>query len=1778
MAHFLEESSPFDAVSALVARSAKSCRFTFFKTEQAERLSVCRITRPEAYDDLGKPIINGVHDARLGVTQSIGQVSICPTCQLTPAQGCLGHLGHVKLHSQVYNPYLMQSLGVLLQLICGHCGRFRINAKETANFARRFDCLARGVMPPEEYSINTNEVCYLEKDVDQGWDEDKKDASLDILIEDHIDETRTMTRLPHRSAAEHKQVAARLGKRCSRGAKRKLEESSKEMDEILRTFPALRETEVFPSFLNEQWRKAIKDFTTKSKKCRKCQNCGKKAMKFKKDGNTRIFILDAKDKEKRFFCTPTKIREYVKQVWEMEKDIIKHLYPGTSDAADQLFFVETILVTPNNFRPLAGGPGSTILASETRNLVRILECNQKLTECLKAPEDKENKLEVEGKKNQAQHSKYVESIAQTYVNLQEAVNIYYDSSMGTTKADREMRGIRQVLERKEGLFRNKMMGKRVNFAARSVISPDNNLEGNEIGIPPHIAMALAYPEAVTPYNAAKMRQLVEAGAEEYPGASFLLELGSSGQNRCIDLKFLKKNQRQALAKKLIVGLESGDLPFVVYRHLVNGDPVLMNRQPTLHKPGIMAHKVRVLQGEKTIRMHYVNCNTYNADFDGDEMNVHAPQDPISRIEALSIALTDYQYLVPTSGKPLRGLIQDHVIGGVFLCARDTLLTQEEAAHLLYKGLLGVIEGQNPKHFVEVPSLDKEDPEATVLRPMSNPEKQFRFIWDEPCIMKPKRWSGKQIMSMVLKTLLRVYGWTDCKLLHTGKAKTPGDIWGGAYDGNKEEEQVIIRGTELLCGVLDKSQFGSVENGLVHLCYEIFGPAVASRALSVFAKLFTTHLQHTGFTCAMSDFLVDRPSDKIRAGLIQDTHAAGKDIIDQFADEQFAELSGDKEQMDHITWKLKSILAKNPSKVDLLDAKMLGKLRELWGKTIDVCLPAGQLVPFPKNCFSAMINTGAKGSKINHSQISCLMGQQELEGRRVPFCATRRSLPCFAPFDYGPRAGGYITDRFLTGIRPQEYFFHCMAGREGLVDTAVKTSRSGYLQRCLVKHLETLVVGYDYTVRDISDNSVVQFLYGEDGVDVMNAPYLMKYDVIESNPMKSIDTTLAELEKSNADTSGLTVRYRDLCVAALNGLKPKKVLKKLKTIQKECEENYPDEAAHLYQIYGQLAMDYDLGPERWLGSIKSFMDPVESIFSPGSFFGSTSEKFDSSLRKYLKKKDSADEEKTSFHKRMHLRYQKALAVPGEAVGVIAAQSMGEPSTQMTLNTFHLAGHGGANVTLGIPRLREIVQTASRKITTPYMKVFFNQTPAGVTNFAAVRQYAVDVAKRYSKTLLKDLVKENRVTEVLRDLRGERVRTYTVQIEFEDLDIIAAKLPYITKKALENKLMISKESFMYRLGREVKKIIQLAEASSEQGIQKAGISKGKAAEDVANVKISKKLEEKEEGAADEEGADDDQPKEPPLKKRKISRRAAVQSDDESGNSDNDSDGTDAESNDDQEDALKRTMDLVEQNECDSLIKLDDNEDGPLPIGNQDPAHMQLVEGEADDEDDVELPSCGNYLHEPKFERNTFTLPVTISIKDSRSKILIAEVVTSLLNSISLQDPIAKNLHSLHTRDENKKVFIETEGINMEAFWALPRGCIDIESIYTNDIGMILEKYGVEACRQSIVNEIRNVFSHYGIEVNYRHLFLISDYMTHQGGYRACNRQGMEHAASPLLQMSYETSMKFCTSAAVEGLTDNLQSPTGSIVIGSAPQLGSNSFTVHTEIPRQQATKKKVFAAFH
>ena len=506
-------------------------------------------------------------------------------------------------------------------------------------------------------------------------------------------------------------------------------------------------------------------------------------------------------------------------------------------------------------------------------------------------------------------------------------------------------------------------------------------------------------------------------------------------------------------------------------------------QPTLHKPGIMAHRVRVLHNptQKTIRMHYSNCDTYNADFDGDEMNCHFPQSDLARAEAKYIARTDLQYIVPTDGSPLRGLIQDHVVGGVKLTKQDTFLEKWEYQQLLFACL------------ASLPGLEVIRSDAAIeLLP--------------PALIKPRElWTGKQVITTVLRHLQKGSDRDSTKasdfpgISVEKKAKTPGVTFGK----KNEEHLVIIRDGELLRGVLDKAAFGATDFSLVHAIHDAYGPEKAGIFLNALSRLFTAYVQYfAGHSCRTEDLILTKAADEKRRNLVQRAYNLGTRAAKAWADSEGGKVpippisdSDSSEplkpfELAEASAKIGELLSgrEGPDNFAALDGYMQGQLNPLASDIVKASLPDGLVVQFPYNSFGIMTTTGAKGSIVNQSQVICSLGQQALEGRRVPRLSSGRTLPSFAPYDPRPRADGFVMDRFLTGVRPQEYYFHCMAGREGLVDTAVKTSRSGYLQRCLVKHLEELKICYDFTVRN-AEGGVVQFLYGEDGLDPTKAPYL-----------------------------------------------------------------------------------------------------------------------------------------------------------------------------------------------------------------------------------------------------------------------------------------------------------------------------------------------------------------------------------------------------------------------------------------------------------------------------------------------------------------------------------------------------------------------------------------------------------------------------------------------------------------------------------------------------------------
>uniref|UniRef100_A0A0R3X8X7 DNA-directed RNA polymerase n=1 Tax=Hydatigena taeniaeformis TaxID=6205 RepID=A0A0R3X8X7_HYDTA len=736
-----------------------------------------------------------------------------------------------------------------------------------------------------------------------------------------------------------------------------------------------------------------------------------------------------------------------------------------------------------------------------------------------------------------------------------------------------------------------------------------------------------------------LRNLVRAGPDVYPGAK-LVQM-PNGSKHIIP----SGNSEIALARRLAISnrlavpqpeLHSGT-PMIVHRHMEDGDFLVMNRQPTLHKPSIQAHRVRTIRalGAKTLRLHYAICKAYNADFDGDEMNGHFPQTYQAKAEIAHLAAVPYQYLAPKDGSPLGGLIQDHVIAAVKLTIRDRFFNEDEYLDLVYSGLYASV------------AEDSCVPDAILI---------------PPAILKPSRlWTGKQVVSTLLMNIVPA-GLPQLNAYLAGR-RTKVELWAGAPFAVARilsDVDLVIVGGYFASGLLDKAHIGSASGGMVHCFYEAYGPYAASQLLSGISRVADRFLKITSFSMSLADIMLSDKADRdrrrrFRVGFIS-SHACvpnlgsenGSELRHKFCTQfcclrfekgmqtlglcAFADAFGltadtlTEENVKHL-YRLAHFAPKTDEvfgdKMAALDRAVKDRIKHSQDAVCDAVIPSGLYVPFPANSLQLMVHVGAKGGMVNAQQMSVALGQIELEGRRVPLMLSGRSLPSFQPYDVRPRAGGMCTHRFLTSMPPQELFFHSMAGRDGLVDTACKTSRSGYLQRSLIKHLEDLSVHYDGTVRD-SGGSVIQFRYGDDGLDVCQSTFLKPegFHFFAEN---------AEL---------LARRWR--CP-----LDP--------------------------ELYRKLTEQNPLPPE-----LASKVDEV-------------------AVRRLT----------VSVEPNFYFESLKIITVfkvpPGEPVGLLAAQSLGEPSTQMTLNTFHFAGRGEMNVTLGIPRLREVLMAGSAVIATPCMEV-------------------------------------------------------------------------------------------------------------------------------------------------------------------------------------------------------------------------------------------------------------------------------------------------------------------------------------------------------------------------------------------------------------------------------------------------------------------------------------------
>ncbi|KAK8780828.1 hypothetical protein V5799_017831 [Amblyomma americanum] len=687
--------------------------------------------------------------------------------------------------------------------------------------------------------------------------------------------------------------------------------------------------------------------------------------------------------EKKIVLTAERVWEIFKHVSE-EECMILGMDPRY---AKPDWMIVTVLPVP----PLAVRP-AVVMFGSARNQDDL---THKLADIVKA----NNELIRNEQSGAAAHI-----IAENIKMLQFHVATLVDNEMpglprAMQKSGRPLKSIKQRLKSKEGRIRGNLMGKRVDFSARTVITPDPNLRINEVGVPRSIAQNLTFPEIVTPFNIDKMHDLVRRGNNQYPGAKYIIR--DNGER--IDLRFHPKASD--------LHLQCG---YRVERHVRDGDIIVFNRQPTLHKMSMMGHKIKVLPWS-TFRMNLSVTTPYNADFDGDEMNLHVPQSLETRAEVEQLAMVPRQIITPQSNKPVMGIVQDTLTAVRKMTKRDVFLEKDQTMTIL----------------------------------------MFLPIWDGkmpmPAILKPKPlWTGKQIFSLIIPG--------NVNLIRTHSTH-PDEEDDGPYKWiSPGDTKVLIEHGELISGIVCKKTVGASSGSLMHVVFAELGHEVAGAFYGHIQTVVNAWLLLEGHTIGIGDTIADKQTFIDIKNTIE---KAKHDVIDVI----------EKAHNDEL----------EPSPGNTLRQTFENQVNRILNDARDKTGASAQKSLSEFNNFKAMVVSGAKGSKINISQVIACVGQQNVEGKRIPFGFRKRTLPHFIKDDYGPESRGFVENSYLAGLTPSEFFFHAMGGREGLIDTAVKTAETGYIQRRLIKAMESVMIAYDGTVRN-SNGQVIQLRYGEDGLD------------------------------------------------------------------------------------------------------------------------------------------------------------------------------------------------------------------------------------------------------------------------------------------------------------------------------------------------------------------------------------------------------------------------------------------------------------------------------------------------------------------------------------------------------------------------------------------------------------------------------------------------------------------------------------------------------------------------
>ncbi|GMR34290.1 hypothetical protein PMAYCL1PPCAC_04485, partial [Pristionchus mayeri] len=1633
---------------------------------EMEKLSVLEITQTKTFDQIGHPIRGGLYDPMLGASDSFDR---CTTCDQFDYM-CPGHFGHIRLDVPVFNPLLFQLTHNLMKGSCVHCHKLMCN---TDQFQCKLNGIEQDPTKKKNFTLPTKNAVDLKKKI-------VKEFLRTQLY-------RRITKCP--ICKGHNGTLRNDNARCLLIDFTAAKSSKKTAKKTIGTFkvdddPASEEEmDVDENGQSEEKSELLKAMLEEERATY---------------GGSSHSIDDQLRNVKNGSCLKlawrgAEIREHFRLLWKNDGHLLARIFPmfnqeeaGGLCPLDGLF-CENVLVPPIKFRPMRIFKGERMENPQTVNLRKLLEATETIRAISQVMAGKKDARLIQLISERVRGKTNDECMHNAYLNLQLRMNAIYDE--GLNKADpAHIPGIKQILEKKQGLFRMNMMGKRVNFACRSVITPDPYLDIDEIGIPEVFAKKLTFAEPVNLLNQGMLKKYVRNGEKVYPGANGIVKPNGMRLN----LAMQNDMDRKHLAERLLPP-DSNDLKYTnrVLRHLKKGDMMIMNRQPSLHKPSIMGHRARILTGQKALRMNYAPCKAYNADFDGDEMNGHLVQTLIAQTEVAEIANVGSNFLVPKDATPLLGLIQDHVVSGVLLTLRGRFLEKEDFMHLLLASFA---------------------------------ETSQRLELPPPCMIKPKRlWSGKQVISAILRNCIP----KGKPLINlTGKAKTPLTCWKvrghNVPEFNMSESEVVFRQGELLVGVLDKQHYGATQYGLGHCLFELYGHRVGVQVLSCFSRLFTTYLQFHGFTLGVADILVRKDANKNRRKAVLESRTIGEDVVRKAFN---LEADAPRSQLKHCMASAYCGPQGPGQDVKMLDYVMKSNLSKFNDAIVKACVPEGLIRSFPDNGLQMMIQSGAKGSAVNAIQISCNLGQIELEGKRMAVTVAGRTLPSFKPFDPSPRAGGYIDQRFLTGINPQELFFHTMAGREGLIDTAVKTSRSGYLQRCIIKHLEGIKVHYDQTVRD-HDGSVIQFRYGEDGMDVCKSTFLSPKQLpfLEQN----LDAVTVCSKPEGARDRDYNVEAAEKQFNKIKKFNKKKAKREKHEGGKKRVEKEVSLSASALKERKQNLMDAwkalsDDEKEEWREKA-AFVKPapVDEKFNPARTLGALPEKMLESIDKF------ADGKSDQLKRTLYWKGCRSLAEPGENVGLLAAQSIGEPSTQMTLNTFHFAGRGEMNVTLGIPRLREILMTASKSIATPSAQIAVKEgTP----------RERVDAIKReLDQVHLKHLLSRFTIDEHVVLKQNEGSRLYTIRFELLASAKREPAVRYVKRhtvmREIEKKFIKTIASTMEKRRLDVKNHSQIQHRKLREGNLAAGVVDDDRDEPAPRRRAADDGESSDEEAEGGKEADADE--------KRLNKRHRDDAEYDGEEEEKQATNEEAREDEDSEQEDEENVEEVEDEEGRVIIR--PKKDEKISLNER----IQSVIRQA------------NSIHEYRVDANDRWCEVLLKVGVAESKLDVATLIEREVDKfiVSETEGIERCIEREDTVDGKTTLFLQTQGINLKAFYR-HADVLDVNKLYTNNLDLILHKYGVEACSRAIVNEMNGVFAVYGIEVSKRHLSLTADHMTFTGEIAPFNRGAMNASSSPLQKMTFETTIAFMREALITGEEDMLSSPSSRLVIGSLSRGGSGAF---------------------